>query len=191
MTKVATKSKELSIEDKLWKTADALRGSMDASEYRNVVLGLIFLKYVSDSFETKYEELLKSDYPEDAEDPDMYLSENIFWVPQDARWSLIQQSAKTPQIGEVIDNAMDEIEKSNDSLRGVLSKNYSSPDLDKARLGEVVDLISDIKLADSNDKQSDVLGRVYEYFLNQFASSEGKKVENSIHLVQLYEPLLK
>ena len=172
---MATKSKELSIEDKLWKTADALRGSMDASEYRNVVLGLIFLKYVSDSFETKYEELVKSDYPEDAEDPDMYLSENIFWVPQDARWSLIQQSAKTPQIGEVIDNAMDEIEKSNDSLRGVLSKNYSSPDLDKARLGEVVDLISDIKLADSNDKQSDVLGRVYEYFLNQFASSEGKK----------------
>ena len=175
MTKVATKSKELSIEDKLWKTADALRGSMDASEYRNVVLGLIFLKYVSDSFETKYEELVKSDYPEDAEDPDMYLSENIFWVPQDARWSVIQNSAKTPQIGEVIDNAMDEIEKSNDSLRGVLSKNYSSPDLDKTRLGEVVDLISDIKLADSNDKQSDVLGRVYEYFLNQFASSEGKK----------------
>ena len=156
---MATKSKELSIEDKLWKTADALRGSMDASEYRNVVLGLIFLKYVSDSFETKYEELVKSDYPEDAEDPDMYLSENIFWVPQDARWSVIQNSAKTPQIGEVIDNAMDEIEKSNDSLRGVLSKNYSSPDLDKTRLGEVVDLISDIKLADSNDKQSDVLGR--------------------------------
>ena len=95
MTKVATKSKELSIEDKLWKTADALRGSMDASEYRNVVLGLIFLKYVSDSFETKYEELVKSDYPEDAEDPDMYLSENIFWVPQDARWSVIQNSAKS------------------------------------------------------------------------------------------------
>ncbi|MEK1358883.1 SAM-dependent DNA methyltransferase [Limosilactobacillus fermentum] len=172
---MATKSKELSIEDKLWQTADALRGSMDASEYRNVVLGLIFLKYVSDSFETKYQELMKSDYPEDAEDPDMYLSENIFWVPQEARWSLIQKSAKTPQIGEIIDGAMDAIEKNNDSLRGVLSKNYSSPDLDKTRLGEVVDLISDITLVNKHEKHSDVLGRVYEYFLNKFASSEGKK----------------
>ena len=172
---MATKSKELSIEDKLWKTADALRGSMDASEYRNVVLGLIFLKYVSDSFETRHEELLKSDYPEDAEDPDMYLSENIFWVPKGARWELIQQSAKTPQIGEIIDNAMDAIEKNNDSLRGVLSKNYASPDLDKSRLGEVVDLISDINLGNEKAKRSDVLGRVYEYFLNEFASQEGKK----------------
>ena len=172
---MATKSKELSIEDKLWKTADALRGSMDASEYRNVVLGLIFLKYVSDSFETRYAELMQTDYPEDAEDPDMYLSENIFWVPKEARWSLIQQSAKAPQIGEIIDNAMDSIEKNNDSLRGVLSKNYASPDLDKTRLGEVVDLISDIKLVDQQVNQADVLGRVYEYFLNQFASSEGKK----------------
>lgn len=172
---MATKSKELSIEDKLWKTADALRGSMDASEYRNVVLGLIFLKYVSDSFETRHNELLKSDYPEDAEDPDMYLSENIFWVPKEARWELIQQSAKTPQIAEIIDSAMDAIEKSNDSLRGVLSKNYASPDLDKARLGEVVDLISDISLGDKHAKQSDILGRVYEYFLNEFASQEGKK----------------
>lgn len=172
---MATKSKELSIEDKLWKTADALRGSMDASEYRNVVLGLIFLKYVSDSFETRHNELLKSDYPEDAEDPDMYLSENIFWVPKEARWELIQQSAKTPQVGEIIDNAMDAIEKSNDSLRGVLSKNYASPDLDKTRLGEVVDLISDISLGDKHAKQSDILGRVYEYFLNEFASQEGKK----------------
>lgn len=172
---MATKSRELSIEDKLWKTADALRGSMDASEYRNVVLGLIFLKYVSDSFETKYNELMESEYPEDAEDPDMYLSENIFWVPKEARWGLIQKSAKTPQIGEIIDSAMDEIEKNNDSLRGVLSKNYASPDLDKSRLGEVVDLISDIHLGDKNAKQSDVLGRVYEYFLNEFASQEGKK----------------
>lgn len=169
---MAKKSKELSIEDKLWETANTLRGSMDASQYRNVVLGLIFLKYVSDSFETRYDELLKSEYPEDAEDPDMYLSENIFWVPKKARWELIQKSAKMPQIGEIIDEAMSEIEKNNDSLRGVLSKNYSSPDLDKARLGEVVDLISDIKL---DNKQSDVLGRVYEYFLNEFASQEGKK----------------
>lgn len=172
---MATKSKELSIEDKLWKTADALRGSMDASEYRNVVLGLIFLKYVSDSFEARHDELLQTDYPEDAEDPDMYLSENIFWVPKEARWELIQQSAKTPQIGEIIDSAMEAIEKSNDSLRGVLSKNYASPDLDKTRLGEVVDLISDINLSEKHAKQSDVLGRVYEYFLNEFASQEGKK----------------
>ncbi|KRM99384.1 type I restriction-modification system subunit M [Loigolactobacillus rennini] len=172
---MVAKSKELNIEDKLWKTADALRGSMDASEYRNVVLGLIFLKYVSDSFEIKREELLKGDYPKDAEDPDMYLSENIFWIPKEARWSLIQQSAKTPKIGEIIDKAMDAIEKKNSSLRGVLSKNYASPDLDKARLGEVVDLISDISLGDEEAKQSDIIGRVYEYFLNQFASSEGKK----------------
>lgn len=171
VNKMATKSKELSIEDKLWKTADALRGSMDPSEYRNVVLGLIFLKYVSDSFEIKYAELIKSDYPEDAEDPDMYLSENIFWIPKNARWSLIQQSAKIPQIGEIIDVAMDEIEKSNDSLRGVLSKNYSSPDLDKSRLGQVVDLISNIKMKDSTNAK-DVLGRVYEYFLNKFGSNK-------------------
>ncbi len=172
---MATKSKELSIEDKLWQTANILRGSMDASEYRNVVLGLIFLKYVSDSFEARHAELLKTDYPEDAEDPDMYLSENIFWVPKEARWELIQKSAKTPQIGEIIDNAMDAIEKNNNSLRGVLSKDYANPDLDKTRLGEVVDLISDIKLGNTQSQRSDILGRVYEYFLNQFAASEGKK----------------
>ena len=136
---MATKSKELSIEDKLWETANVLRGSMDASEYRNVVLGLIFLKYVSDSFEARHAELLKSEYPEDAEDPDMYLSENIFWVPKEARWELIRKSSKKPQIGEIIDNAMDVIEKNNNSLHGVLSKDYASPDLDKTRLGEVVD----------------------------------------------------
>ena len=139
------------------------------------MLGLIFLKYVSDSFEARHDELLQTDYPEDAEDPDMYLSENIFWVPKEARWELIQQSAKTPQIGEIIDSAMEAIEKNNDSLRGVLSKNYASPDLDKTRLGEVVDLISDINLSEKHAKQSDVLGRVYEYFLNEFASQEGKK----------------
>lgn len=173
---MTTKSKELSIEDKLWQTANVLRGSMDASEYRNVVLGLIFLKYVSDSFEARHAELLKSEYPEDAEDPDMYLSENIFWVPKEARWELIQKSAKTPQIGEIIDNAMDAIEKRNNSLRGVLNRNYSSPDLDKTRLGEVVDLISNIKFDNTKaEKRSDILGRVYEYFLQKFAANEGKK----------------
>ena len=118
---MATKSKELNIEDKLWKAADALRGSMDASEYRNVVLGLIFLKYASDSFDERRQELLKTEYPEDAEDPDMYLENNIFWVPQEARWSKIEHAAKTPQIGEVIDDAMTAIEKSNDSFRGILT----------------------------------------------------------------------
>lgn len=171
---MASKSKELSIEDKLWQTADALRGSMDASEYRNVVLGLIFLKYVSDSFEEKRSEILKSDFPEDAEDPDMYLSENIFWVPKEARWSVIKNEAKTPQIGEIIDKAMEAIERENDAMKGVLSKNYASPDLDKSRLGQVVDLISQIDVGSKDAQGTDVLGRVYEYFLQQFASKEGK-----------------
>lgn len=108
---MASKSKELNIEDKLWSAADELRGSMDASEYRNVVLGLIFLKYVSDAFEEKHQEILNSEYPDDAEDPDMYLADNIFWVPSEARWEKIQSAAKTPQIGEVIDKAMESIEK--------------------------------------------------------------------------------
>lgn len=173
--KMTKANKENRIENQLWKAADALRGSMDASEYRNVVLGLIFLKYVSDSFENKRNEILRSDYPEDAEDPDMYLADNIFWVPKEARWELIRESAKKPEIGSIIDNAMKKIEQNNDSFKGVLSKNYSSPDLDKSRLGEVVDLISDIDLGNESSKKSDILGRVYEYFLQEFASQEGKK----------------
>ncbi|WP_125771127.1 type I restriction-modification system subunit M [Companilactobacillus furfuricola] len=171
---MASKSKELNIEDKLWQAADELRGSMDASEYRNVVLGLIFLKYVSDAFEEKRKVILKSDYPDDAEDPDMYLADNIFWVPKNARWEKIQSVAKTPQLGQVIDQAMEAIEKENSSIKGVLSKNYESPDLDKTRLGAVVDLISDINVGTKESKEKDVLGRVYEYFLQQFASNEGK-----------------
>ena len=171
---MASKSKELNIEDKLWSAADELRGSMDASEYRNVVLGLIFLKYVSDAFEEKHQEILSSEYPDDAEDPDMYLADNIFWVPSEARWEKIQSAAKTPQIGEVIDKAMESIEKVNDSIKNVLSKNYESPDLDKTRLGAVVDLISEINVGTKESKDKDVLGRVYEYFLREFASNEGK-----------------
>ena len=171
---MVAKSKELSIEDKLWATADALRGSMDASEYRNVVLGLIFLKYVSDSFEEKRQEILATDYPEDAEDPDMYMADNIFWVPKEARWEVIQAAAKTPQIGEMIDKAMVAIEKENESIRGVLSKNYASPDLDKVRLGQVVDLITQIDVGSKEAQGTDVLGRVYEYFLREFAAKEGK-----------------
>lgn len=171
---MATKSKELNFEDKLWKTADTLRGSMDASEYRNVVLGLIFLKYVSDAFEEEKQMLLKSEYPEDSEDKDVYIGDNIFWIPKDARWDKIESAAKTAQIGEVIDHAMDMIEKENDGLKGILSKNYESQDLDKERLGEVVDLISDIDVGSKESREIDVLGRVYEYFLQQFASVEGK-----------------
>ena len=164
------KTKELNIERDLWQAADKLRGSMDESEYRNVVLGLIFLKYVSDSFEEKRDEILNSDYPEEVEEPDAYLAENIFWVPKEARWSVIQKAAKTPQVGEIIDNAMDAIEKNNNSLRGVLNKNYASPDIDKTRLGGVVDLVSNISL--KGDGKLDLLGRVYEYFLNKFGSGK-------------------
>ena len=171
---MATKSKELNFEDRLWKAADALRGNMDASEYRNVVLGLIFLKYVSDAFEEKHQELLKSDFPEDAEDRDAYEAENIFWIPKEARWENIAGASKTQQIGEVIDQAMEAIEKENPSIQGILSKNYESPDLDKSRLGKVVDLISDIDVGSKESQDRDILGRVYEYFLQQFASAEGK-----------------
>lgn len=164
------KTKELNIERDLWQAADKLRGSMDESEYRNVVLGLIFLKYVSDSFEEKRDEILNSDYPEEVEEPDAYLAENIFWVPKEARWSVIQKAAKTPQVGEIIDNAMDAIEKNNNSLRGVLNKNYASPDIDKTRLGGVVYLVSNISL--KGDGKLDLLGRVYEYFLNKFGSGK-------------------
>lgn len=131
---MAKKTAELKIEDALWQAADQLRGSMDASQYRNVVLGLIFLKYVSDSFNEKYESLTNSDYPEDAEDRDMYTAENIFWLPKEARWDVIASAAKTPEIGETIDKAMEAIERENDQIKGVLPKNYASPDLDKVLL---------------------------------------------------------
>lgn len=171
---MAKKTAELKIEDALWQAADQLRGSMDASQYRNVVLGLIFLKYVSDSFNEKYESLINSDYPEDAEDRDMYTAENIFWLPKEARWDVIAAAAKTPEVGETIDKAMEAIERENDQIKGVLPKNYASPDLDKLRLGGVIDLISNIKVGDEESRKNDVLGRVYEYFLSNFAAKEGK-----------------
>ena len=171
---MATKSKELNFEDKLWKTADTLRGSIDASEYRKVVLGLIFLKYVSDAFEEEKQMLLKSKYPEDAEDKDVYVGDNIFWIPREARWDKIKSAAKTAQIGEVIDQAMDMIEKENNDLKNILSNDYANPDIDKERLGQVVDLVSDIQIGDKKSREKDILGRVYEYFLQQFAAKEGK-----------------
>jgi type I restriction enzyme M protein len=162
----------LGFEEKLWSMADKLRGSMDSGEYKNVVLGLLFLKYVSDSFEEKYEELVADEYS-DPEDQDEYLAENIFWVPREARWSFIKDNAKKPEIGQLIDKAMIAIEKENPSLQGVLPKDYARPALDKVRLGETIDLFS-FKVGDEESRSKDVLGRVYEYFLSKFASAEGK-----------------
>ncbi|HBZ08800.1 MAG TPA: SAM-dependent DNA methyltransferase [Bacillus bacterium] len=162
----------IGFEENLWLMADKLRGSMDASEYKNVVLGLLFLKYVSDSFEEKYAELQEDEWA-DPEDKDEYLAENIFWVPKEARWSFIKENAKKPEIGQIIDNAMIAIEKENKSLRGVLPKDYARPALDKTRLGETIDLFS-FKIGDKESRSKDVLGRVYEYFLSKFASAEGK-----------------
>lgn len=163
----------LGYEDKLWQAADKLRGSMDSSEYKHVVLGLIFLKYVSDAFETKYQELLKDEYA-DEEDKDEYTAENIFWVPKIARWNEILRYANTPEIGRVIDNAMESIEKENPSLKEVLNKNYSRPELEKSTLGELVTLFTNIEIGTDKAKETDMLGRVYEYFLSKFASAEGK-----------------
>ncbi len=146
---------------------------MDPGEYKYVVLGLIFLKYISDAFKDLYDRL-KADSEADPEERDYYLAENVFWVPEEARWSSIQPQARLPEIGKVIDKALEAIEKENPSLRGVLPKDFSRPSLDKVRLGEVVDLISKIGLGDSASQSQDVLGRVYEYFLGRFAAAEGK-----------------
>lgn len=164
-------SANIGFEETLWKSADKLRGSMDSAEYKYVVLGLIFMKYISDKFETKYEELVEEGDGFE-EDRDEYEAENIFWVPKEARWGYLKDNAKDPKIGQIIDDAMILIEKENPTLKGVLDKRYERPELDKRRLGELIDLISTIKLHKNGEK--DLLGRVYEYFLGQFASSEGK-----------------
>ena len=179
----------LGFEATLWQAADKLRGHMDAAEYKHVVLGLIFLKYISDAFEEKRQALedLTADPASDyyikeeqerygvIEDRDEYLADNIFWVPRTARWSHLQRNAKQPEIGVHIDKAMEAIEKENPALRGVLPKDYARPALDKQRLGELIDLIGTIGLGDKENRSKDILGRVYEYFLSQFASAEGKK----------------
>ena len=168
------KGGDLGFEAELFKTADKLRGNMEPSDYKHVALGLIFLKHISDSFEAKRAELL-ADYPEGAEDPDEYAADNIFWVPKEARWSHLQASAKQPGIGKLIDEAMIAIEKRNESLKGVLPKEYARPALNAVMLGELIDLISGITLGQEKGQARDVLGRVYEYFLGQFAGSEGKR----------------
>jgi len=160
----------LGFEQTLWKAADKLRNNMDAAEYKHIVLGIIFLKYISDSFEEVRKKLME-DKEADLEDVDEYRRFNVFWVPKNARWSYIQSNAKQPSIGQIIDEAMDLIEKDNPSLKGVLPKDYSRQQLDKSRLGELIDLISTIGFTGSG---KDVLGRVYEYFLGLFADAEGK-----------------
>lgn len=166
----------LGFEQKLWAAADKLRNNMDAAEYKHVVLGLIFLKYISDAFDEVYQDL-KND-PEglaDPEDKDEYMAQNVFWVPQEARWEFLQSKAKQPDIGILIDSAMDAIEKENGDLKGVLFKDYAREALDKQSLGGIIDLISGIGLGDRENRSKDILGRVYEYFLGQFANAEGKK----------------
>ncbi len=163
----------LGFEEKLWAAADKLRGTMDAAEYKHVVLGLIFLKYISDAFLEKYN-VLKDEEHADPEDRDEYSAENVFWVPQKARWAFLQSKAKDPKIGQLLDKAMSEIEQENPSLKGVLPKDYSRPALDKTRLGELIDLIATIGLGDKESRKKDILGRVYEYFLGRFAEKEGK-----------------
>lgn len=160
----------------LFKAADKLRGNLEPSEYKHVALGLIFLKYISDAFDGLHAKLAADKYA-DAEDPEEYLAENVFWVPKEARWGHLQANAKRPEIGKLIDEAMEAIERfpSNEGLKGVLPKNYARPTLNKTMLGELIDLFSNIGLHDSKDTARDLLGRVYEYFLSGFASSEGKR----------------
>ena len=163
---------EIGFEKEIWKAADVLRGSMDAGEYKSVVLGLIFLKYISDRFEAKYNELVEEGDGFE-EDMDEYTAENIFFVPKEARWNVIAEAAHTPEIGTVIDEAMRLIEKENIRLKGILPKNFARPELDKRRLGDVVDLFTNIQMKEHGDSK-DILGRTYEYCLSKFAEAEGK-----------------
>jgi len=164
----------LGFEKKLWAAADKMRSNMDAAEYKHVALGLIFLKYISDSFEETHAEISK-DSESDPEEIDEYKARNVFWVPPESRWNYLQKNAKQPTIGKIVDSAMDSIERENPQLKGVLPKDYAREALDKTRLGELIDLIGTIGLGDKKSKSKDMLGAVYEYFLGQFADAEGKK----------------
>jgi type I restriction enzyme M protein len=165
----------LGIENELWEAADKLRGHLDAAEYKSVVLGLIFLKYISDRFELVRERVEKEGL-DDPEDKDVYLAERVFWVPKEARWKNLQDNAKQESIGNLIDSAMESIERDNPTLKGMLPGNYGRATLDKRRLGDLVDLVSNkINFVDEESRKQDTLGRVYEYFLSQFASQEGRK----------------
>ena len=186
--KKASNGVSIGFEEKLWLAADKLRGSIDAAEYKHVVLGMLFLKYISDAFQSRREELEvlakdeSSDWfcPDDAaldallEERDEYASQNVFWVPQEARWNQLQAQAKRPDIAKMIDDAMFAIEKVNPRLKGVLPRNYATKGIPPERLGELIDLISGIGLGDKESRSKDILGRVYEYFLGKFAAAEGK-----------------
>lgn len=164
------------LEKQLWKTADKLRKNIDAAEYKHIVLGLIFLKYISDAFEEKYQQLLAEvEQGADPEDKDEYKADNVFFVPQDARWNYLQSKAKQPEIGKYVDDAMDAIEKENVSLKGVLPKVFARQNLDPTSLGELIDLVGNIALGSAKARSADVLGHVFEYFLGEFALAEGKK----------------
>ena len=171
----STTSTTTGYESELWKMADALRGSMDAADYKHVVLGLIFLKYISDAFEERHAVVLAEWGEDAAEDQDEYIAENIFWVPPEARWKHLKSQTRQPTIGRLIDDAMIAIERDNPALKDVLPKDYARPALDKNRLGQVVDMVSNIKVGGAEARATDVLGNVYEYFLEQFAIAEGRK----------------
>jgi type I restriction enzyme M protein len=169
-------SANVGYEAQLWQMADALRGSMDAAEYKHVVLGLIFLKYISDAFEEHHARLVAEQAKgADPEDPDEYRALSIFWVPPEARWAHLKAQAKQPTIGRLVDDAMAGIERDNAVLKGVLPKDYARPALDKTRLGQLIDMVSNIQVGDEEARAKDVLGRVYEYFLEKFALAEGRK----------------
>jgi type I restriction enzyme M protein len=192
--KVTSSSAVIGFEEKLWLAADKLRGSMDSGEYKHVVLGLVFLKYISDAFVERYDTVAE-DPDADPEDRDHYAAENVFWVPKNARWAEVQKAAKQPTIGVLIDRAMESIEKENASLKNTLPKEYARPTLDKERLGGLIDLLSGVDLVEGGHRTKDVLGRVYEYFLAKFASAEGRLggdfyTPNSVVrvLVEMIEP---
>ena len=172
MAKKTGSTANIGFEEQIWKAADKLRGNIDASEYKNVVLGLIFLKYISDKFDQRYQQLVEEGEGFE-EDRDEYTCDNIFFVPENARWSVIAAAAHTPEIGKVIDDAMRSIESENAKLKGILPKNFARQELDKRRLGEVVDLFTNVKMAEKGDTR-DILGRTYEYCLSKFAEAEGK-----------------
>src|SRR5690554_4229618 len=164
---------EKPIEEMLWESANKLRGSVDAAEYKHVVLGLVFLKFISDKYKQRKKEIIEQGKEQYIENKDMYTMENVFFVPQDARWSYLVNNAKQGNVGQLIDTAFTLIEKENDSLKGVLPKNYySRRDLDSTNLGSLIDTINNIET--TKDNEEDIVGRVYEYFLGKFARAEGK-----------------
>lgn len=185
MAKAKKENNTQPLEKTLWLAADKLRKNMDAAEYKHIVLGLIFLKYISDAFEELYNQL-KADKFADAEDADEYRAKNVFYVPPQARWTYLLSKAKDPLIGKMVDESMDAIEALNPTLKGVLPKVFARPNLDKNSLGALIDMIGTIALGDAAARAKDLLGRVYEYFLGQFALAEGKKADSSIDRKALF-----